>query len=205
MVENIQITSEVDRRNPNLCRFTSDQTLYVGTRIINGKDEAGGLPLAARLIGLPGVEKIQLIGHLLVVSKTADREWSDLGREVESVLTSYLISGDALSSDDVQEKMMLIGRSTKEKVQYLIDAQINPGVAEHGGSVQIVDVRDDSVYLRLHGGCQGCTAADSTLKQGIETIVKRAVPEIQQIIDLTNHRAGLNPYYKGPNLEQTAH
>ncbi len=188
MVENIQITSEVDRRNPNLCRFTSDRTLYVGTRIINGKDEAGGLPLAARLIGLPGVEKLQLIGHLLVVSKTADRPWSVLGKEIESVLTSYLISGDALSSDDVRDQMMLIGRSMKEKVQYLIDAQINPGVAEHGGSVQVVDVRDDSVYLRLHGGCQGCGAADFTLKQGIETIVKRAVPEIQQIIDLTNHR-----------------
>ena len=205
MVENIQITSEVDRRNPNLCRFTSDRTLYVGTKTVNSKDETTGLPLAGRLMTLPGIEKIQLIGHLLVVTKTEDREWPDLRREVESVLTSYLISGDALSSDDVQEKMMLIGRSTKEKVQYLIDAQINPGVAEHGGSVQILDVRDDSVYLRLHGGCQGCTAADFTLKQGIETIVKRAVPEIQQIIDLTNHGAGLNPYYKGPNLEQTAH
>ena len=75
---------------------------------------------------------------------------------------------------------MLIGRSTKEKVQYLIDAQINPGVAEHGGAVQVVEVKDGSVYLRLHGGCQGCGAADFTLKQGIETIVKRAVPEIQQ-------------------------
>ena len=205
MVENIQITSEVDRRNPNLCRFTSDRTLYVGTKTVDSRMEAEGLPLAERLMSLPGVEKIQLIGHLLVVTKTEDREWPDLRREVESVLTSYLISGDALSPDDVHDQMMLIGRSTREKVQYLIDAQINPGVAEHGGSVQVVDVRDDSVYLRLHGGCQGCGAADFTLKQGIETIVKRAVPEIQQIIDLTNHSAGLNPYYRGHNLEQIAH
>lgn len=205
MVEKIQITSDVDRRNPNLCRFTSDRTLYVGTKTVKSRMEAEGLPLAKRLMSLPGVEKIQLIGHLLVVTKTEDRAWPDLRREVESVLTSYLISGDALSPDDVQEKMMLIGRSTREKVQYLIDAQINPGVAEHGGSVQVVDVKDDSVYLRLHGGCQGCGAADFTLKQGIETIVKRAVPEIQQIIDLTNHSAGLNPYYRGHNLEQIAH
>jgi len=91
---------------------------------------------------------------------------------------------------------MLIGRNTKEKVQYLVDTQINPGVAEHGGSVQVVDVNDGSVYLRLHGGCQGCGAADFTLRQGIETIVKRAVPEIQRIIDLTNHSAGTSPYYR---------
>jgi NFU1 iron-sulfur cluster scaffold homolog, mitochondrial len=153
---------------------------------------------------LPGVERIQLIGHLLVVIKKEDRDWSELGSEIESVLTSYLISGEALSPDDVHDQMMLIGRNTKEKVQYLIDAQINPGVAEHGGSVQIVEVKNDSVYLRLHGGCQGCGAADFTLKQGIEVIVKRAVPEIRQIIDLTNHSAGVNPYYRRPNLGQIA-
>jgi len=198
--DSIQIESEIDRRNPRVCRFTSSRTLFVGAKTFNTRDEAGVLTLAAILMCLPAVEKIQLIGHLLVVTKNEDREWPDLGREIESVVTSYLISGDALSPDDVQEQMMLIGRSTREKVQYLIDVEINPGVAEHGGSVQVVDVKDDSVYLRLHGGCQGCGAADFTLKQGIETIVKRAVPEIQQIIDLTNHRAGMNPYYRRPDL-----
>src|SRR5216684_8119136 len=196
VTENVQITSEVDRRNPRICRFTSDRTLYVGTKTVSKVDEAEGLPLAEKLICLSGVEKLQLIGHLLVVTQTAGREWTDLGNEIESVLTSYLISGEALTPDDVHEKMMLIGRNTREKVQYLVDTQINPGVAEHGGSVQVVDVNDGSVYLRLHGGCQGCGAADFTLRQGIETIVKRAVPEIQRIIDLTNHSAGTSPYYR---------
>jgi Fe-S cluster biogenesis protein NfuA len=163
---------EVDRRNPNLCRFTSDRTLYVGTKTCNTKEQARVLPLAATLMCLPSVERIQLIGHLLVMMKNEDRQWHDLGNEIESVLTSYLISGEALGPDDVHDQMMLLGRNTREKVQYLIDAHINPG-----GSAQVVDVKDDSVYLRLHGGCQGCGAADFTLKQGIETIVKRAVPE----------------------------
>ena len=198
------ITMEVDRRDPMLCRFTSSQTLYVGTKNVTVARDANGLPLAEKLIGLSGVEKVQLIGHLLVVTKTGEREWKDLGQEVKSILTSYLISGEALTPDDVHEKMMLIGRSTKEKVQYLVDTQINPGVAEHGGSVQVVDVKGDSVYLRLHGGCQGCGAADFTLRQGIETIVKRAVPEIQRIVDLTNHSGGLNPYYRRPDLDRQA-
>src|SRR6266481_7380940 len=199
--EEIQSISEIDRRNLNVCRFTVPRTLYVGTKTVSNADDAKGLVLAERLICLPGIEKLQLIGHLLVVTKTAEREWTDLGNEVESILTSYLISGQALTPEDVQEKMMLIGRNTREKVQYLVDTQINPGVAEHGGSVQVVDVRDGGVYLRLHGGCQGCGAADFTLKQGIETIVKRAVPEIDQVIDLTNHRAGMNPYYQRPALD----
>jgi len=193
---------EVDRRNPKLCRFTSDRTLYIGTRTVNGKLEAQGLPLAEKLMNTIGVEKLQLIGHLLVVTRTAEREWNDLGPEIESILTSYLISGEALTPDEVQDQMMLIGRNTKEKVQYLLDTQINPGVAEHGGSVQVIDVKDGGVYVRLHGGCQGCGAADFTLKQGIETIVKRAVPEVQQIIDVTNHAAGRNPYYRRPDFAQ---
>jgi Fe-S cluster biogenesis protein NfuA len=199
MSANIQITMEVDRRNPKICRFTSAQTLYVGTRTVTNLNEARDLPLAERLMCLVGLVKIQLIGHLLVVTKTADREWKDLGKEIESVLTSFLISGQALTSDEINEKMMLIGKNTREKVQYLIDTQINPGVAEHGGSVQVVNVTGDSVYLRLHGGCQGCGAADFTLKQGIEKILRRAVPEIQRIVDLTNHGAGLNPYYRLPD------
>lgn len=203
MSERPHIDSEIDRCDLNLCRFTSPHTLYVGSRTVETKESATDLPLAQKIMGLAGVRRIQLIGHLLVVHKTADRNWDDLIRDVESVLTSYLISGEALTPDDVEQHMMLIGRSTREKVQYLIDAQINPGVAEHGGSVQVVEVNDDKVYLRLHGGCQGCSAADFTLKQGIEAIVKRAVPEIQQVIDLTTHSAGLSPYYRrvdGPDL-----
>jgi Fe-S cluster biogenesis protein NfuA len=193
---------EVDRRNPKLCRFTSDRTLYVGTKTINGQLETAGLPLAEKLMNTSGVEKIQLIGHLLVVTRTTEREWNDLGPEIEATLTSYLISGQALKPDDVQDQMMLIGRNTKEKVQYLLDTQINPGVAEHGGSVQVVEIKDGGVYVRLHGGCQGCGAADFTLKQGIETIIKRAIPEIQQIVDITNHHAGTNPYYRRSDLTQ---
>ena len=199
----MQITSEIDRRQPTIYRFTSSRTLYVGTRTISNADDAKGLPLAEKLISLSGVEKLQLIGHLLVVTKTGNRAWEQLAREIESVLTSYLVSAQALTPEDVQEKMMLMGRNTKEKVQYLIETQINPGVAEHGGSVQVVEVRDGGVYLRFHGGCQGCGAADFTLKQGIETIIKRAVPEIDQIIDLTNHGAGMNPYYQRPEMNRS--
>jgi NFU1 iron-sulfur cluster scaffold homolog, mitochondrial len=192
----IQIPSEIDRRNPRICRFTSERTLYIGTKTFTCVEEAKGIPLAENLMQLAGVARIQLIGHLLVVTRTEDREWLDLAREIEAILTAYLISDQALTREEVQEQMMLIGKNTREKIQYLVDTQINPGVAEHGGAVQVVDIRDRNLYLRLHGGCQGCGAADFTLRQNIETIVRRAMPEIDQIIDLTNHSAGTNPYYQ---------
>jgi Fe/S biogenesis protein NfuA len=81
-------------------------------------------------------------------------------------------------------------------VQDVIDRQINPGVGSHGGMVTLVDVRDGTAFMRFGGGCQGCAAVDVTLKQGVETAVKTAVPEISAIVDVTDHDAGVNPYYQ---------
>ena len=83
----------------------------------------------------------------------------------------------------------------KQKVQELIDSMINPAVAGHGGFVELIDVQDNRVYLQMGGGCQGCGAADITLKQGIERLIKEEIPEIAEVLDATDHSAGSNPYY----------
>jgi len=82
-----------------------------------------------------------------------------------------------------------------QKVQDVLDHEVNPGVAGHGGSVSLVKVAGDVAVIQLHGGCQGCGAADITLKQGIERMIKAAVPEILAVQDATDHDAGVNPYY----------
>lgn len=81
-------------------------------------------------------------------------------------------------------------------VQEVLDRQVNPGIGSHGGMVTLIDVRDGTAYLRFGGGCQGCAAVDVTLKQGVETAVRRAVPAISAIVDVTDHEAGENPYYR---------
>ena len=81
------------------------------------------------------------------------------------------------------------------KVQELIDSTINPAVAGHGGFVQLVDVKDNRVYIQMGGGCQGCGAADVTLKAGIERLIKEELPEIEEVLDSTDHASGTNPYY----------
>jgi Fe/S biogenesis protein NfuA len=81
-------------------------------------------------------------------------------------------------------------------VQRVIDTQINPGVAAHGGHVSLLDVKDDIAYIAFGGGCHGCGMADATLKQGVEVAIKEAVPEIRRVIDTTDHAGGTNPYYQ---------
>jgi Fe/S biogenesis protein NfuA len=83
-----------------------------------------------------------------------------------------------------------------EKVAQVIETHINPAVAMHGGTVKLVDVRDKTVYVQLGGGCQGCGMATVTLKNGIERMLREAFPEIDDVIDVTDHLSGANPYYQ---------
>ena len=82
-----------------------------------------------------------------------------------------------------------------ERVQKVIDETINPGVAAHGGRITLVDVRDNIAYVQMLGGCQGCGMAKVTLRQGVERMIRQAVPEIEAIEDVTDHVAGERPYY----------
>jgi len=82
-----------------------------------------------------------------------------------------------------------------EKVQAVLENQINPAIASHGGAAQLIGVEGNDIYLRLGGGCQGCGMAQVTLSQGIEASLRQAVPEIGNIIDATDHAAGENPYF----------
>jgi len=82
-----------------------------------------------------------------------------------------------------------------QKVQQVIDEYINPGVAGHGGWVLLKDVKEERAFVEMGGGCQGCGLAAVTLRQGIERAIMQAVPEVKEIVDITAHEAGEDPYY----------
>jgi Fe/S biogenesis protein NfuA len=115
-------------------------------------------------------------------------------------------SGEAMASPAAPETLAVSDESVRSdgeqgedfriraKIQDLLDTAINPAVAGHGGVVSLVDVKDKMVYLQMGGGCQGCGMADVTLKQGIETMIREELPEVVEILDVTDHAAGQNPY-----------
>lgn len=83
-----------------------------------------------------------------------------------------------------------------EKIIQVIDEQINPQIADHGGYVSLIDVKGTEVIIQMGGGCQGCGMANVTLKNGVEVALKEAIPEITAVYDVTDHASGKNPYYK---------
>jgi Fe/S biogenesis protein NfuA len=83
-----------------------------------------------------------------------------------------------------------------QRVMQVLEQQINPSIAAHGGRADLVAVEGDAAYLRLSGGCAGCGMAAVTLSQGIEVALRESVTEITRVIDVTDHAAGTNPYYE---------
>jgi Fe/S biogenesis protein NfuA len=81
-------------------------------------------------------------------------------------------------------------------VQELFDSRINPNLASHGGHVELLDIQDDTIFVRLGGGCQGCGMVDVTLRHGIEALIKEEFPQYQRVVDTTDHAEGANPYYQ---------
>jgi Fe/S biogenesis protein NfuA len=83
-----------------------------------------------------------------------------------------------------------------QRVVQVLEEQINPAIASHGGYAELVAVDGSIAYLRLSGGCQGCGLAAVTLSQGIEVAILDSVPEISEVVDVTDHASGANPYYE---------
>lgn len=83
----------------------------------------------------------------------------------------------------------------RRQIKKTIENMINPAVASHGGAVHLVDFVNNNVYIRLSGGCQGCSSSSATLKNGIERLLREEYPDIGEIVDVTDHSAGENPYY----------
>ncbi|HTT68369.1 MAG TPA: NifU family protein [Gemmatimonadales bacterium] len=192
MDSEIRITAEpIDATR---CRFVVSKPVYEGVRRFVTAQEAEGSPLAVALFAVPGVREVVVSGGTVTVTKEGPAPWQVTGKQVGAAIRDALAGavrpvaaapGSAASGDD---------EALYSRVADLFEAEINPAVARHGGFVELIDVQDAVVMLRMGGGCQGCGMADVTLRQGIETALRQRVPEVAGIVDITDHSAGTNPY-----------
>jgi len=81
-----------------------------------------------------------------------------------------------------------------DRVREVLDSQVNPAIAAHGGQITLIDVEDNEIYVEMGGGCQGCALSRMTLRQGVERMLREAIPELTAVHDVTDHSSGENPY-----------
>ncbi len=180
-------------------------------------ERAEGSPLAERLFAIDGVASVLLAHNKVTITRDpppgpalvgpllrglravmGDRSagverWPALGRKIGAAIREHLRSG-AMAASKEAIAAMPSAAALRDRIQRVLDEQVNPVIADHGGGVAIVDVRDNVLYLQMWGGCQGCGLADVTLSRGVEAAVREAIPELGEIIDLTDHSAGKRPF-----------
>ena len=118
-----------------------------------------------------------------------------LMQPIENMLKHYVPEVESVKDAiDLEDRPGLETDEGKAILQ-LLDDHINPQVAAHGGHISLIDVKEDTAFVRLEGGCQGCSASSATLRQGVEVEIKKLVPSIAQVVDVTDHSAGASPYY----------
>jgi Fe/S biogenesis protein NfuA len=83
-----------------------------------------------------------------------------------------------------------------DRVREVLDSQVNPAIASHGGAINLVDVQETEIFLEMSGGCQGCAMSRLTLRQGVERMLRQAIPELTAVHDVTDHASGVNPYFQ---------
>ena len=193
-IEHIEIVCELTM-TPEVGIFRVGRTiLETGAVRCTSAELAVGSPLMEKLFAVAGVLEVLVIGNSLTIAKDATEEWPVIGPRIGEAIRAALATGEPLfpspSTPATSSEQQIRG-----KIQDLFDTDINPAISAHGGRVSVADVKDTSVYLVMSGGCQGCASAQATLKQGIEQRIREKIPEVTEIVDVTDHAGGENPYY----------
>jgi Fe-S cluster biogenesis protein NfuA len=194
----ISIRAETSLVDPDTCKFTVNRTLHPGGPFLfSNKARASGSPLGERLFDLAGVANVLIADNVVTICKASTASWLGLKAAIGMAIRAQLHTGvpavlEMLVQTDTQ------GRSDAElttAVQDLLDKEVNRSIANHGGKISIVEVCQGTLYIAMSGGCQGCASSHVTLRQGFEVMLKQVAPDIDAIVDTTNHAAGQQPFY----------
>jgi Fe-S cluster biogenesis protein NfuA len=181
-------------KDPQNLRFILEAPVQDSTSVCYD-DASADAPLARALFAILGVQRVEVEGASIYVTRSTDVDWSALKAPIAVAIRDVLDRealplGQRSEAPKGEDALLLLA------VADLLDREANPAIASHGGSVAVERVENSDVYLRMSGGCQGCAASSATLRQGIETMLRAGLPAIGEIIDLTDHDAGTNPFYE---------
>jgi len=180
--------------DPQVCKFIVDHEIFPGkTFNCRSKEMAQGSPLMEALFKIEGIRQVMVSDNTLTVAKDNYEPWPIVGKQIGTAIRDTIDSGQTLIDENAETKLPS-EEEIRRQVEELFEKDINPQIASHGGFVELAEVEGTKVYVRLGGGCQGCSSANATLKQGIAKAIQQMIPEVTEVLDATDHAAGINPY-----------
>ncbi len=167
--------------------------------------------VATKIFGFPWTQKVVVGNDYLIITKQDWVDWDVLAQPLSGLIKEHFQSAFEENPAELNleenpkfeppmpiksvKPVETINHPLAAQVRHILDNEINPSVAMHGGRIVLIDVKDDKVFIQMTGGCQGCSSSTATLKQGVETTIKSAIPAIKEVVDVTDHTSGENPYY----------
>jgi Fe-S cluster biogenesis protein NfuA len=187
-----RIRAIASARDPHVMSFVLDLPVQEGR---SGRFEStDDAPLARALFAVAGVTRVEVAEETILIQKDTQADWALLKPTIAAAIRQVLDETDAPlgadTTDDADPDAALL-----REVEGVLERQVNPSIASHGGHIAAERVEGGVVYIRMSGGCQGCAASAATLRQGVEEGLRAALPQIREIVDVTDHDAGSNPFY----------
>jgi Fe-S cluster biogenesis protein NfuA len=172
--------------NPNTLKYSVNRSL-LESGAVNAptrEDAEKKSPLAARLFGVPGICGVMIGRDFVTVTKTEEGDWDVVHKGCSQLIEEHVAAGLPVVNPEYLAQQAHRGGTTavEQKIREILDAEIRPAVAMDGGDITFDRYEDGVVYLYMQGSCAGCPSSTATLKMGIETRLKEAIPEVSEVV-----------------------
>ncbi len=177
--------------NPETMKFVANKLLYPGKSIdFPDVESAKPSPLAVELFGFPFIKAVFIASNFVTLTKNPDTDWNDVNATIRLFLKEYLEEGKVIINEDevatikVESTNNILADDTDvvKRIKELLDSYVRPAVEMDGGAIQFKSYDSGTVNLMLQGSCSGCPSSMITLKAGIEGMMKRMIPEVQEVV-----------------------
>jgi Fe-S cluster biogenesis protein NfuA len=176
--------------NPNTLKFVTNKALLLNDMVeFQTIDETNEAPLAKALFGFDGVTNVFITNNFVTITKTDDLLWTEMMIPIKDFLKKYIDEGGVILTENFVKPTKTATNEVSDsdsdveiRIKGALDKYVKPAVEMDGGNISFVKFEDGKLTLQLQGSCSGCPSSTVTLKQGIENLLKRFVPEVQEVV-----------------------
>ena len=171
--------------NPETMKFVADVALFANNSAdFPDENSAKASALATELFGFPFVKGVFIMNNFVTVTKTAEADWMEISPVLREFVKNYLEDGKEIIAADFKPVVNSTQDETEviSRIKEMLENYVKPAVEMDGGAIQFKSYHEGKVELQMQGSCSGCPSSMITLKAGIEGLLKRMVPEVQEVV-----------------------
>lgn len=176
--------------NPNTLKFVTNKALLLNDTVeFQSADETAEAPLAKALFGFDAVTNVFITNNFVTITKTEDALWTEIMIPIKDFLKKYIDEDGIILTENFVKPTKTATNEVSDndsdveiRIKGALDKYVKPAVEMDGGNISFVKFEDGKLTLQLQGSCSGCPSSTVTLKQGIENLLKRFVPEVQEVV-----------------------